>query len=272
MERDNGHIQKLEIPQDLRPKEEQLREFRLKNGLKVALFDLDDTLINTTPIFDQQTRKFAESCLTKLNSERETIDSILASFENERDLLFQVHKFNPTKLWPALAQSLGSKYSIDLAECINILEEIYTIKPQLQPGAIETLEAFTAAGFRMGMVTHAKEEWTNFKLEAVGLKPWFDIIKTVPVDEFKSAVHWKEALAEFEVAPKEALAVGDSVVGDMQAAREAGINFLIHVPPGMRYYGKGSLPEGAHTSLGIGNVVDVLLNFQKLEAMNGIQK
>lgn len=267
-ERVSGEPVRIEIPESLVSKEEELREFRLKHGLKVALFDFDDTLINTTPIFDQQTRKFAESCLIKLGSREETVESILASFENERDSLFPVHKFNPTKLWPALAQALGLKYSIDLTECVKILEDIYTIKPQLQPGAIETLETFTAAGFRMGMVTHAKEEWTDFKLEAVGLKPWFEIIKVVPVDEFKSAMHWKEALDEFEVEPEMALAVGDIVVGDMQAAREAGIKFLIHVPPGMRYYGRGNLPEGTNTALGIGNVVDVLLGMGKVNKLN----
>lgn len=103
---------------------------------------------------------------------------------------------------------------------------------RLLPGVAEALPALKAGGLRLGICSNKPVLFTRDLLAFLGLKPSIDLVlgpEDVPRPK-PAPDMLREALARLEVAPAEALYVGDMTV-DIQTARGAGVTVWI-VPTG----------------------------------------
>jgi len=231
------------------------------NGIKAVLFDLDDTLISTSPVIrdlEERYVKYVASQQPELSPQHvlDTLRQVDAS-------VFASHSVSKAR-WSALAHKLVETYGAQTEETFHqglaIFMSLYSTIPPLLPGAVDTVSALRCAVGKMGVVTHADEYWTQMKLHKTGLSTFFDHVQVVPDNDHKNGEHWRQAIEALGVKPEEVLVIGDSIRGDIQAAAEAGVRHLVLVPSMWSPYGNGELPEGVITLTGIDKTVDALIN------------
>jgi phosphoglycolate phosphatase len=95
---------------------------------------------------------------------------------------------------------------------------------RLFDGAADSLRALAAQGRKLGVVTNALQHLAETVLARFGLAPYLDIVvggDRVAHNKPHPEALWK-ACAAFDVAPHDALMVGDSI-NDVAAARAAGM-------------------------------------------------
>jgi putative hydrolase of the HAD superfamily len=165
---------------------------------------------------------------------------------------------------PALRRVLEDRFGVVVSEARArhaLMEEITYYRAHMQEGDTPTAltEALLAAlrfeayddaaaalrrarerGQRVAVVSNWDCSLSEV-LERVGLAGWLDAVLTsAQVGAAKpSPIMFERALAQFGVAPEEALHVGDSVAEDVQGARAAAIRVLLlaregrPAPPGV---------------------------------------
>lgn len=238
----------------------RFKEWLDTRGVKAVLFDLDDTLLDTNPI--------VISCITAYidylhhaipDIPKEELERSRQAADTE---VFKTHSVAIPR-WQAMAELIAKKYpSIPqsvFTDGVPILLQIYSALPPMLPGAWETLTLVAKANKKIGLVTHANEAYTRWKIKELGLVNVADHIEVV--DEFgaKESKHWKHAIESLGVQPHEALVIGDSVKGDVLAAREAGVKYAVLLPSPVPFYKAGDIPEGVIRAARIGSVIDTLL-------------
>jgi len=104
---------------------------------------------------------------------------------------------------------------------------------RLMPDALETLTRLQT-GFRLGMLTNGDPSLQKEKIEAVGIEGFFDVILISgdhnigkPDPEI-----FQILLERLEVAPSEAVMVGNSLARDIVGARNAGMHAVWFEVPG----------------------------------------
>ncbi len=238
----------------------RLREWMVENGVKAVLFDLDDTLLSTSPLI----RELEDRYVTYVVSQQPTLSphEVLDTLRREDTAVFMSHSVSKAR-WSALAHRLGHVYGPETDDAFHkglaIFMSLYSTVPRMLPGAQDTVQTFRCAADRMGVVTHADEYWTGLKLHKTGLSTFFDQVYVVPDDDHKNEEHWGKAIKQLGVKPHEVLVIGDSISGDITAAARAGVKHLILVPSQWSPYGAGVVPEGVISVSGIDRVVDTLI-------------
>lgn len=238
----------------------ELTEWANTNGIKAVLFDLDDTLVSTSPVIrelEERYVKYVASQQPELSPQH-----VLETLRQADASVFASHSVSKAR-WSALAHKLVDTYGAQTEETFHqglaIFMSLYSTIPPLLPGAIDTVSALRCAVGKMGVVTHADEYWTQMKLHKTGLSTFFDHVHIVPDDDHKNVEHWRQAIEALGVKPNEVLVIGDSIRGDIQAASEAGVQHLVLVPSMWSPYGSGALPEGVINVAGIDKTIDALI-------------
>ncbi|MBI5019621.1 HAD family hydrolase [Candidatus Gottesmanbacteria bacterium] len=238
----------------------ELTRWAADNGIKAVLFDLDDTLVSTSPVI----RDLEERYVKYVASQQPSLSpqQVLETLRNEDASVFASHSVSKAR-WSALAHKLVDVYGSETEETFHqglaIFMSLYSTIPPLLPGAVDTVSALKCAVGKMGVVTHADEYWTTMKLHKTGLSTYFDHVHIVPDDGHKSSEHWKKAIDALGVEPHEVLVIGDSIRGDIQAAAGVGVKNLVLVPSQWAPYGIGELPPGVIVVSGIDKTVDALI-------------
>jgi phosphoglycolate phosphatase-like HAD superfamily hydrolase len=250
----------LEIDPIRWEKRAQLREWVGKKNINLVLFDFDDTLIKTAEIFVAKMGEFVSIVSDSCGLSSEEVHEALVRLNNS---LYAVHSVDPTR-WDAVVEKMCETYAGHDREVFwearKKLNEIYRVVPRVNEGALELLQDVKGIGIKTGLVTHAGEEWTNFKLEALNMGHFFDRIKMVPVREFKNKIHWEEAILGFGIDPHEVLVLGDNLAGDIEAAKQVGVKRLIWIPsPWSVYRGDGNTPDGVVKVDRIDQAMDAIL-------------
>ena len=199
--------------------------------IRAVLFDMDGTLVDTLPdiaaavnaaLRDLRLRELDEAHVADLigNGPRVLSRRALAAQESlsveQRDALVEPLLAGYARHYESLAGTNGRVY----------------------PDALETLRELSSQGRKLGVVTNALQHLAETVLTRFGLKPLLpvvvggntrgDLVKPHPQPLWS-------ACAAFDVAPHEAVMVGDSV-NDAAAARAAGCA-CVCVPHG---YDQGS--------------------------------
>lgn len=238
----------------------RLAEWMSEHGVKAVLFDLDDTLLSTSPLI----RELEDRYVTYVVSQQPELSphDVLKTLRNEDTSVFMTHSVSKAR-WSALAHRLIDTYGPETEDAFHkglaIFMSLYSTVPRMLPGALDTVQAFRCAADKMGVVTHADEYWTSLKLHKTGLSTFFDQVYVVPDDDHKNEDHWLKAINKLGVKPHEVLVIGDSVSGDITAAAHAGVKHLVLVPSQWSPYDAGVVPHGTIAVTGIDRVVDALI-------------
>ncbi len=222
---------------------EEIRENLKKLNIKALFFDFDDTLIYTAEIFIKQMEEYARVVAGETGLSYEVVDEYLTMFNDEG---FKALGVNPVR-WKDTVGRMADQFP-DHAEAmlrnIDILMKIYGEVPRVRPGAKAILEILKTVGVKIVLVTHANVEWTWKKLADTGLGEYFDLIKIVDENKHKGAEDWLEAIEEMGILPGEALAMGDSLNGDVIPAASIGARTMwLHKGSTWSMYRTGEVPE-----------------------------
>ncbi len=210
-------------------------------GVDGVFFDLDDTLIYTSEIFIQCMQEYAEEVAEKIGVGEDRIMGALQPINDEEHKKMGV---NP-KRWAVVVEKLAKEFEgseSEIVENLDMLMRIYSIVPRMREGAKVALEVLKKAKVKMVLVTHANVEWTNFKLDSLGLWNYFETVVIVDENGHKKSIDWKRGMDAMEIAPERCLVVGDSLSGDIKPGDELGSR-TIYMPSPWAVYREGEVPE-----------------------------
>ena len=179
---------------------------------RLALFDLDDTLISSKDAFVAW------------------VEEVVAAHGAEGDARWFVdneHTFwtgAPEDAFRGLVEHFG--LAAEPAELLAAYQDrmVELLKPY--DGVPDGLEALRDAGWRTGIVTNGFGSFQNAKIDAVGLRAYVDVVCVSDVEG-----SWKPESKIFQLASERAGApleggwmVGDSLVSDIAGGNGAGMH------------------------------------------------
>lgn len=229
-----------------------------KKHIKLILFDLDDTLIDTNNIFVEKTNR----CVEIITNADKTVslENVTRKINELDEESYHLMHGDFKRRWPYVVESLAEAFVLNTAiqeQLLQTLQSITTVLPKLKFQAKETLQLIRQLPVKMGIVTQANEDWTMFKLNGLDLTKYFDHIFPVGADLPKSAASWRKSISFFKIRPSETVVVGDSLKSDIISAREAGVIhiFWIKEVSGWTHAHQGKVPKGIIEVDGISNII-----------------
>lgn len=260
-------MKEILAPGENRP--EDLKKWLDKRGIKLILFDLDDTLIDTNNHFNRRYGDFFALVGKRLSFSADELTQFTEIFHRLDIEVFYTHFVNPVR-YLELGKKLAAAYqpgrekevSAAFEEGLPILLEIYKTVPDFHPGAEETLSVLKTTGTEMGLVTHGNLTWSNLKIRELDLKRFFNHFWIADEDGVKNSGDWLAAVNSFPgIKPAETLVIGDNLRGDIMAADEAGIRYKALIPSNWVVYreGGGAMPANTVFVPKIDQLIDSLL-------------
>ena len=193
-----------------------------------VIFDMDDTLLATSPTFEAATVRLCRR-LEALGIPGEETRARL----EDVDLARIEHSGYGRARWP---ESMGLAYRSFVregrlapdpaveSECVAIGWSTYEAYPAARPGAHEVLEALRPR-VSLVLATMGDEDLQRPRLEHSGLQPHFDHVFILPR---KTPEQFRHILGVCGFVPERAFMVGDGMRSDINPALEVGMH-AIHV-------------------------------------------
>jgi phosphoglycolate phosphatase len=217
-------------------------------SLKLLIFDLDGTLIDSLP-----------DLIDAANHMRESFGLSTFNPEEVRRLVGQgarslVERALPGFTAEQVAAGLERFLSYNLAHIAD--------KTRLYPGVAETLQALTARDFEMCVLSNKNVALCREVLGRLGIEGYFPVVYGADSFPFRkpSPEPVLALLKEYRVAARECAMIGDSI-NDMAAGQGAGV-----VTIGCRY-GYGDLSELAGAECQVDDFT-ALLGLQCLQKLS----
>lgn len=215
-------------------------------GTRVLLFDLDDTLLQTSEHIDEKRLGFCSWVAGRLGLELEVVTRVFDEAAHETYDILHV----AVARWEAAVRVTSERLtgrSNDLDEALPLLHDIFLGAPKIIPGVIETLSIFKSTGVKMGLVTHAPttppwDKWTGLKLTTHGLDRFFDQVWIADEKARKGKSDWEGMARLMEVECSRVMGFGDNVGADVIPMHELGMRVMAVKPVFGR--SKGELPVG----------------------------
>lgn len=233
--------------------------------IEYALFDLDDTFLDTRKDFLGQEDKFFDLVSKATGIDRSRVKDDFMKLNNELYFTMSVNPKRFDSVTERLIDQYGETYREVFMSALPLLHDIYKIPPKLLKGALYTIKAFAASHVKRALVTHANQEWTDFKVDYLGLRKYFDHIEIVDEDKHKGEEDWGAAMEKLGADPESVFVVGDNLQGDIIAAYHAGVKRLFWIDPGHGWemYRTGEVPAGVTIIKGINELIPKILTLPK---------
>lgn len=181
--------------------------------IKLAIFDLDGTLIGAPTTFAEIKEKLKEKLL-EAGIPNKVIGDLTPMYEN----LFRI------------AEETGR----DVNELKKLLEDLEVKRVDesfLFEGTKEVLEFLKSQGIRLAIMTRNCRKATLKALKMHGIRDYFELILTrddVPWEEVKpNEMHIKRILEHFKVPPTKAVVIGDHGYDIIPAKKVGALSILI---------------------------------------------
>lgn len=224
--------------------------------IKVVLFDLDDTLVHFedywNPSLLETFRRHPATRMLDPDRLLEVWWEKNAIYERQyHDQLITIRQFRNFRLIEALAE-FGVAIDETVAEEFNDLHKtISKSYMKADPKLVELLKELKQS-YSLGLVTNGTAAWQYDKLDAMGIRSWFEpggifISEEVGVEKPHPGIFLK-ALEHFRAAPEETVFVGDSWKHDIEGATRVGIRSI--------WLNKRHEPAG-HNDMLMGEIFDI---------------
>ncbi|CAB1129639.1 Putative hydrolase of the HAD superfamily [Candidatus Hydrogenisulfobacillus filiaventi] len=197
--------------------------------VRAVFFDLDDTLYDFRRTWETVTRAF----LAEILPPPHRVDEVWPAFDRLNRVIYHYADRGhfPGRLarrlrWELLAAFLGLHFpDFDALTADHIGRMAAGCVPF--PDTLPTLARLRALGLTLGVITNGPRELLARRLTAIGARDYFPDHLCIAADQVGRLKPGPEiflaALAAAEVAPHEALYVGDSWTFDVKGAEAAGI-------------------------------------------------
>ncbi len=207
-----------------------------------VIFDADDTLWATEPLYD------AALDLAQAEVERAGVDGAewrrrqrQIDIESARSVGFAVTRFPASSV--RAYEELAASVDPEVGERVRAASAtVFEAKADLVPDAVAVLAALQATR-RLALVTKGDRAIQHKRVSDSGLVDYFDLVAIVAR---KHASTYRAACELLEVAPHEAVSVGNSLRSDVLPALAAGLRGIwveAYVWEHERHE-RGHVPEG----------------------------
>lgn len=211
--------------------------------VQCVLFDLDDTLIETGPVY----RKAVYDVIDMIGATGIDVTNAHDLFQEVEVHFIKQYGFKKERfplslvdLYNLLCQQQGVQANPVTAKLIlDRVWSIYDHDYKVLDGVEQLLQTMKYAGYRMLLVTKGDEEVQRTKAERAGLTKYFEEVIVVAD---KDAETWATVAIQQELTPHLCFVVGDSVKSDINASIRAGFN-AIHIPPPHEWFWERETPE-----------------------------
>jgi putative hydrolase of the HAD superfamily len=243
----------------------------MKNASGLILFDLDDTLVDTSDIYWKSRSEFIK-LMAELGYDS---DYVLEKFEEIDSRNLSKFGYVPqrycTSMLDAYKFLVLSNNQNAIISIENKIKKIGAIVrdevPGLIDGALELLDRVKSNGFRSVLITRGIEEVQRKKIRTHGLEKYFDKIEIVlnnKVDLFRREI------ADAAISLDKCWVVGDSIKSDINPGLEVGAACVLFLYSHPFYFWRqeyGQTPNGDfYLSYSLQNISKIIMNpgmFQK---------
>lgn len=192
--------------------------------IKIFLIDLDDTIFMTSKLFKKKVKEAIDILITDIpNIDRNIFQDRFDELSKEAYKIPELG-VRPLPRWQYVLDKIETEFNIPSetkSAMLAKIMEVYSEAPEFHEGVIEFLQKLHALRKEIKFVTHAGQEWTQIKINALekatGIN--FNYLCT-PVERDKDSSDWKDAAGKF--SGKEVLVIGDNPKADILEALKAG--------------------------------------------------
>jgi putative hydrolase of the HAD superfamily len=186
--------------------------------IKAVIFDLDDTLLDTTGQIIEKGYVKALKEMVKLG--------LPISFDEAVKLMKKLKKEKGEHI--KVLHEICSELKFNNEKVLNIGLDIYhnywDDEVKLFPDTIPTLEKLRQKGLKLVLVSHGRTERQNMKIDVLGIRQYFDfIIIDTNLEKSEKGKYFREAMKKLNLKPDEILSVGDKITAEIKEANSLGI-------------------------------------------------
>lgn len=206
--------------------------------LKLCIFDLDDTLISTEPIYEENRRSFAYAFSALVNTQcahetyQEAYDTVLEAGREVKSTMGFSYNAHPQSFYNAY-RMLCEKYDLPFADhegetFRELACGVYNTFAPAYEYTHRVLKNIWDEEYTMVVCTRGDKTVQLRRVLDAQLASYFD---NIFVADRKTPNYFSNVCAFYNVLPNQAVMIGNHMVGDVLPALEAGL-FGIFVPNG----------------------------------------
>jgi putative hydrolase of the HAD superfamily len=198
-----------------------------KIKIKTIIFDLDDTLIKTSKLYDRARDEFS-SLMRELgfNSEESLskLDEVDISYIKEYGFVKERYPLSLGKTYEYFCKINGEKINPVLKKKIeDIGWQVFRQIPELVDGVYQILDTLGKKYFLI-LATLGDPQVQDKKVQLSGLKKYFSEIYVL---KHKNVEEYKNILKEHNLNKKDTWIIGNSVRSDLNPGLKLGINCIL---------------------------------------------
>ncbi len=191
------------------------------SGYSAYLFDLDGTLYDR----DVLVRRLITEQRKEFHSE---LANIAPHTYIERVVELDAHGYNPKEqLYAQIAVEWGLPPRLQ-SRLLEHFWDSYDSHCELPEDTLTTLRGLQDRGARLGIATNGRTDRQNRKIEALGIRDYFDAVLISEAEGLKKPNEqiFQRALSRCSATASESVFIGDHPIADIDGARGAGIDAI----------------------------------------------
>jgi len=205
------------------------KEFMYKERIKIKtiIFDLDDTLVKTSRLYDQAREEFS---LLMENSgfEKEEVlvklDEIDIKNIHQYGFVKERYPYSLGKTYEYFSQKNGKEVVPELKKKIEELGwQVFKQIPELVDGVCQVLDTLSQKYFFI-LATLGDHQVQEKKLRLTGLKKYFSVVYVL---RYKNVEEYQNILTEHKLDKKDTWIVGNSIRSDLNPGLKLGLNCIL---------------------------------------------
>ncbi len=205
------------------------KEFIKKERIKIKtiIFDLDDTLIKTSKLYNSARDEFSSLMqYSGFNSEESLIklDEVDISYIKEYGWMKERYPLSMGKTYEYFCKLNGKKINTDIKKKIECVGwQVFKQVPELIDGVYQILDILSKKYFLI-LATLGDPQVQEKKLDLTGLKKYFSKIYVL---KHKNVEEYQNILSEHKLDKEDTWIIGNSVRSDLNPGLKLGINCIL---------------------------------------------
>ena len=205
------------------------KEFIQKERIKIKtiIFDLDDTLIKTSKLYNQAREEFSllmENSGFKKEEVLAKLDEIDIKNIHQYGFVKERYPHSLGKTYEYFSKENSEKVDLELKKKIeNLGWQVFRQIPELVDGVYRVLDVLSKRYFLI-LATLGDTQVQGKKLQLTGLKRYFSAVYVL---RYKNVEEYQNILTEHKLNKKDTWIVGNSVRSDLNPGLKLGINCIL---------------------------------------------
>lgn len=197
--------------------------------MKWFIFDLDDTLIYTSFVYERAKQDFAQLLITEgVSQNKSYILNYLEEIDWRLRKMMDVHKnrllFSMTMTYQILMKKSGLFLRRSALEDFqNIMDQVHQHRYRLVRGARKIPETVHNQKNPMILYTRGDRQIQENKINQTKIAPYF---QKIYISKSKSFTQLQQILDEMNIDPSQSWMIGDEILTDVNHALACGMNVM----------------------------------------------